>query len=56
MMIIYMQLNTHVTAWAQAATWLTFLSVCSSLDFIGIGADMILARQLGEAPGYTPGP
>ena len=32
MMIIYMQLNTHVTAWAQAATWLTFLSVSPSLD------------------------
>ena len=40
MMIIYMQLNTHATAWAQAATWLTFLSVSSSLDFIGVGADV----------------
>ena len=39
-MIIYMQLNTHATAWAQAATWLTFLSFSPSLDFIGVGADV----------------
>ena len=38
MMIIY---------WAQAATWLTFLSVSPSLDFIGIGADVDAGVDVG---------
>ena len=42
-----MQLNTHVTAWAQAATWLTFLSVSPSLDFIGVGADVDAGVDVG---------
>ena len=42
-----MQLNTHVTAWAQAATWLTFLSVSPSLDFIGLGADVDAGVDFG---------
>ena len=46
-MIIYMQLNTHVAAWAQAATWLTFLSVDPSLDFIGVGADVDAGVDVG---------
>ena len=46
-MIIYIQLNTHVTAWAQAATWLTFLSVSPSLDFIGVGADVDAGVDVG---------
>ena len=37
----------HVTAWAQAATWLTFLSVSPSLDFIGIGADVDASVDVG---------
>ena len=44
---IYMQLNTHATAWAQAATWLTFLSVSPSLDFIGVGADVDAGVDVG---------
>ena len=42
-----MQLNTHVTAWAQAVTWLAFLSVSPSLDFIGIGADVDAGVDVG---------
>ena len=40
-------INTHVTAWAQAATWLTFLSVSPSLDFIGVGADVDAGVDVG---------
>ena len=42
-----MQLNTHVTAWAQTATWLTFLSISPSLDFIGVGADVDAGVDVG---------
>ena len=39
--------NTHVTAWAQAPTWLAFLSVSPSLDFIGVGADVDAGVDVG---------
>ena len=53
MMMIYMQLNTYVTAWAQAATWLTFLSVSPSLDSIGIGADVDAGVDVGADADVT---
>ena len=47
MMIIYMQLNTYMAAWAQAATWLSFLSVIyiyatkHIYDRLGSGSDLV---------------
>ena len=43
-----------VTAW-PAATWLTFLSVSPSLDFIGVGADVDTGVDVGAGADVDAG-